>query len=121
MVHVTVQLKDIDAIYQPGDTIEGFVVLKTKSPIRVQAIELKTVGRAVTKWTEAHGRNTRLYNGRFYYIDFTMPLVELGETASEDDGGRRSTTEIAAGEYVYPFSFSLPMKIMPPTFKEAPH
>lgn len=56
MVQLIVRLKDPDAIYQPGDAIEGFVALKTKSPTRVQAIELRTVGRAVTKWSESCGR-----------------------------------------------------------------
>lgn len=67
--------------------------------------------------TPAARFSTRIYNGRFYYIDTKMPLVELGETAWEDDGSRRSTTEIAAGEYVYPFSFAFPIKIAAPTFK----
>lgn len=40
-----------------GDTIEGFVTLRTKSQVSVQAIDLKRVGRAVTRWSEAahHG------------------------------------------------------------------
>lgn len=53
MVQLTVRLKDPDAVYQPGDTVEGFVTLKTKSSIGVQAIELNIVGRAVTRWGEA--------------------------------------------------------------------
>ncbi|CCD64824.1 Arrestin C-terminal-like domain-containing protein [Caenorhabditis elegans] len=109
-----------DEVFHPGKPISGRVVLSTtKEKYKARAVNIKILGLAHTSWTDtervrkvnAEGKETYEtkivnYSANVNYLDYSLLLW-----ASSD-----GSNELAAGEYAWPFSYTLPINV-PPSFE----
>ncbi|XP_008299396.1 arrestin domain-containing protein 3-like [Stegastes partitus] len=93
-----------------GDTINGRIIVEASKETAVQALVFIAKGKARVSWHEHHGQ----HDHRFYWSDEKYYEVKqhiLRE--SRQDG----TEVIGKGRHVFPFSFTIPDRKMPSTFK----
>ncbi|CCD64823.1 Arrestin C-terminal-like domain-containing protein [Caenorhabditis elegans] len=107
-----------DEVFFPGQPISGRVVLTTKENYKARAVNIKILGLAHTSWKnyenacKFNGSSISIrprsihYSANVNYLDYTQLLWTC------EDG----KNELAAGEYVWPFSYTLPTSI-PPSFE----
>ncbi|CAI6347107.1 unnamed protein product [Macrosiphum euphorbiae] len=116
--NVQIIFDDPTAVFTPGQTITGRVLIVISSSVKIKNIKLKFRGEANVRWTETKSRtrtqtrnNNRgenhsvSYHAREEYFKNKFFLV-----------GAKGESQLEVGEYVYPFNFSLPHEL-PSTFK----
>ncbi|CCD62936.1 Arrestin C-terminal-like domain-containing protein [Caenorhabditis elegans] len=108
-----------DEVFLPGQPISGRVVLTTKKKLSARAVNIKIVGLAHTSWKNyenscklsfhrivSYRPHGVYYSANVKYLDYTQLLWTCGE----------GPKELNAGEYAWPFSYTLPLNI-PPSFE----
>ncbi|XP_029999421.1 arrestin domain-containing protein 3-like [Sphaeramia orbicularis] len=97
-------------IFTNGDTINGRIIVEVSKEIKVQSLVFIAKGRANVCWHEQHGQHVHVvYRSKENYYDVKQHI--LRET--RQDG----TEVIGRGRHVFPFSFKIPDRKMPSTFK----
>lgn len=99
MVAVRIEMKDPEAVYRQGDVIQGNVTLSLASSTKLQTVELKFIGEASTRWLQ----EKHLYSACVEYFRESRPLVSFD-----------SWSNMPAGNYEYPFTFTIPTTITNP-------
>ncbi|XP_039254091.2 arrestin domain-containing protein 17-like [Styela clava] len=95
------------AVYFPGNTISGQLVVQLSSPMEMKAIRIKFVGRAHVHWTERHstgsGKNRRTTTRHYSATEnlFQQAVNVHGE-------GINNQNTLPQGHHVFPFQFQLP-------------
>ncbi|GFR79259.1 arrestin domain-containing protein 3-like [Elysia marginata] len=92
------------AVYRPGDTIEGYVILDVEGEVRINAVNIFLAGKALTKWDSPRNSFESIHR-RETYVDVFKRLVR------EDVG------VLTAGRHRYTFSFKLPSQGLPSSFE----
>lgn len=99
-------------IFSNGDTIKGRIILEVSKQIQVQALLFRAQGRANVCWHEQYGQYAHVvYSSKEKYYNVSHHI--LRET--RQDG----TEVIGPGRHVFPFSFTIPDRKMPSTFKSS--
>lgn len=98
-----------DNVFARGDTITGRVILELSKETKLKNLSIKIKGKASVLWTEHYGprlhitywANEKYFSNQKCLLDDTNPAAKL----------------IAAGRHVFPFSFEIPSKELPSSFK----
>uniref|UniRef100_A0A4W6G802 Arrestin C-terminal-like domain-containing protein n=1 Tax=Lates calcarifer TaxID=8187 RepID=A0A4W6G802_LATCA len=96
-----------------GDTINGRIIIETSKEIRIQLLIFIAQGKARVCWSEHYGQ----YQHYVYWADEKYYDVKhhiLRETYSNSFTG---TGVIGKGRHVFPFSFKIPDRKLPSSFK----
>ncbi|CAD6199616.1 unnamed protein product [Caenorhabditis auriculariae] len=108
-----------EAVYIPGQTVSGRILLELEKPIKARKVTVSFDGKAYTHWTRSETNYDRDINGesrrRTRTIDYQASVDYLkGEKILWycEDG----TDQLPAGQYDYPFSFTLNASC-PPSFE----
>jgi len=97
--------------YFPGEIVNGNVFCDIKEPIECEAVVMKCKGKEKVYWQETRTRTDDEGHSHTYEVDFDakkdffVEKIVLSAVAQK----------IPVGQWVYPFSFQLPMGI-PPSF-----
>ncbi|XP_061585004.1 arrestin domain-containing protein 3-like [Cololabis saira] len=93
-----------------GDTINGRIILEVSKETRIESLVFMAEGKANVCWHEQHGQHHHhvYWSNEKYYSIKDHILRE-----SRQDG----TEVIGKGRHVFPFSFNIPDRKMPSTFK----
>ncbi|CAD5215180.1 unnamed protein product [Bursaphelenchus okinawaensis] len=107
-------LKRSEPVFFPGEVVDGYVLIKSREPIKAREIAIAISGKAKSTWTMweqySANRSTKSeavpYWAEIIYIDLVNTLWTPPPTSSV----------LPAGENKFPFSFLLPSNA-PPTFE----
>ena len=116
----TITLSDNKAVYFAGSSIEGKVVLELAEQKKVQGISITLSAKAYVHYTkrESEGSGSDRQSYTIYYADtqdiFNDVIIRLW-------GDGRTSQQIAAGKYEFPFKFQLPSDMVLPTSFESNH
>ena len=105
----------INAIYYPGETLIGKIYFRIRERIKLSSIKFRINGYARCNWTErddtpqATGVGNYAFTNSEQYLDYEK-IIFMKQT--EDD------LYLDFGEYIYPFSFDLPVNI-PASFEHS--
>ncbi|KAK7933707.1 hypothetical protein WMY93_004603 [Mugilogobius chulae] len=94
-------------VFSSGDFITGQVTLEVNKDTEVEALTVKLKGKAEVKWTERQGKRTVSYYSKEKYFTIKQFLIQEAH-------GKKLVSE---GSTVYPFTFQIPAKDLPPSFK----
>ncbi|XP_076132726.1 arrestin domain-containing protein 3 isoform X2 [Alosa pseudoharengus] len=97
-------------IFSNGDYISGRVTVEVSSQTRIQSLTLKAKGKAKVLWTEHYHETTVVYYDKEKYFSQEQYLLKEGQSS---DGALK----LGPGRHVYPFTFQIPNKNMPSSFK----
>ncbi|KAG7243964.1 hypothetical protein INR49_006122 [Caranx melampygus] len=93
-----------------GDTINGRIIVETSKETKVQSLTFVAKGKARVCWHEQYGQ----YQHRVYWAD--EKYYEVKNHILRE--ARRDGTEvIGKGRHVFPFSFTIPDRKLPSSFK----
>ncbi|KAJ0067496.1 hypothetical protein NL108_007971 [Boleophthalmus pectinirostris] len=99
-------------IFTNGDTIKGRIILEVSKEIKVQALIFRAQGQARVCWHEQYGQYVHVvYTSKDEYYRVEHHIF----TETTQDG----TEVIGPGRHVFPFSFKIPDRKMPSTFKSS--
>ncbi|XP_054905130.1 arrestin domain-containing protein 3-like [Poeciliopsis prolifica] len=103
------RVKDRD-IYSPGDILSGKVTVVTTKEIKVQSFLVRAKGKAKVTWYEQEGQNSVVRSNKKKYFYFEHIILQ--------DKNKGDGSEImGAGINVFPFSFEIPSRDMPSSYK----
>ncbi|XP_055080336.1 arrestin domain-containing protein 3-like [Periophthalmus magnuspinnatus] len=98
-------------LFTNGDTINGRIILEVSKEIKIQALVFIAQGEARVCWHEQYGQYvTMVYTSKDKYYSVEHNI--LRETRHDD-------ADIGPGRHVFPFSFKIPDRKMPSTFKSS--
>ncbi|KAM6930314.1 arrestin domain-containing protein 3-like [Xenentodon cancila] len=92
-----------------GDTINGRIILEVSKETRIQSLVFMAKGKAWVCWHEQHGETNHVYWADEKYYSIKHHILR----ESRQDG----TEVIGKGRHLFPFSFNIPNRKMPSTFK----
>uniref|UniRef100_A0A8C5N6D5 Arrestin domain-containing protein 3-like n=1 Tax=Gouania willdenowi TaxID=441366 RepID=A0A8C5N6D5_GOUWI len=101
-----------DNVFTNGDEIKGRIILETSKEMKIQALVFTAKGKARVVWHEHYGQNQhRVYwaNEKYYEVKHHI-LREARQDGSE---------VIRQGRHVFPFTFRIPHKRIPSSFKSS--
>ncbi|KAL2104040.1 hypothetical protein ACEWY4_000908 [Coilia grayii] len=106
---------DYDAInerntFSNGDYLSGRVSVYVSSSTRIQSLSIKAKGKAEVLWAENYDETTVTYHDKEKYFSEEKYLLKKGNSL---DGA----LDLGPGRHVYPFTFQIPHKDMPSSFK----
>ncbi|XP_067666559.1 arrestin domain-containing protein 3-like [Haliotis asinina] len=116
----TIALDNHQAVYSPGQCLQGLITLELEEEMEMKGIQLQLFGGARVKWSESCSKGvgmarrtvTKHYIAHDTY--FNDELVLFGKAAGE--AGDNVT--LSAGRYAYSFQYQLPPDI-PSSFEGA--
>ncbi|XP_071102899.1 arrestin domain-containing protein 3-like [Haliotis cracherodii] len=108
-----ITLNNPQGVYNPGQFLEGHVVLDLNKEMTMRAIRLHLYGGADVRWSENHtsgtGKNrknvTKIYSATETYINYELVLFGKAPHLEGDN------PTLPAGRYTYPFQYHLPVGI----------
>lgn len=97
--------------------------LEVAKDCQIESLSIKFKGKAEVLWTERHGKTTVTYHSKDKY--FSVKHYFIGGKAPEGDEQTLLPVQnlntysnvVAPGTHVYPFTFQIPFKDMPSSFK----
>ncbi|XP_054467722.1 arrestin domain-containing protein 3-like [Anoplopoma fimbria] len=93
-----------------GDTINGRIIVEVSKETRIQSLVFTAKGEARVRWTEHYGQNQyRVYWADEKYYDVKHQILR----EARQDG----TEVIGKGRHVFPFTFTIPDRKIPSSFK----
>ncbi|PWA19711.1 hypothetical protein CCH79_00006789 [Gambusia affinis] len=96
--------------YSPGDILSGKVTVVTTKEIKVQSFLVRAKGKAKVTWYEQEGQNSVVRSNKKKYFYFEHIILQ--------DKNKGDGSEImGAGINVFPFSFVIPSRDMPSSYK----
>ncbi|XP_066512563.1 arrestin domain-containing protein 3-like [Hoplias malabaricus] len=125
-------IKELTLTYRPvnerntftnGDLLQGRVILEVSKEVKIDCFYIKCKGDADVRWTEDNLNESKTYHSheryfklkQFFIRDPSKPakvkpndIITAGETYGN---------VVRPGRHVYSFSFQLPHRNMPPSFK----
>ncbi|EGT40904.1 CBN-ARRD-19 protein [Caenorhabditis brenneri] len=106
-------------VFFPGQPISGRVILITEEKYKARAVNIKFEGCAKTDWDDHESVRRVDAEGKAHYVQQRVNYsanVKYLESTALLWACRDGTNELAAGKYVWPFSYNLPANI-PPSFE----
>lgn len=106
---------DYDAINAPnifsnGDTINGRITVEVLRQVKIKSLTFTAKGKARVCWSEHYGQYTTIvYHAKEKYFKIEHAVLR----GALEDG----TEIIGPGKHVFPFTFKIPDREMPSTFK----
>ncbi|KAM9810917.1 arrestin domain-containing protein 3-like [Neosynchiropus ocellatus] len=99
-------------IFTNGDTINGRIIVEVSKETQVQRLTFIASGRAQVYWTRYYGQhNIRQYWAEEKYYEVKQNILrQLREDGSDI---------IGKGRHVFPFTFQIPDRKMPSSFKDS--
>ncbi|XP_014844605.1 PREDICTED: arrestin domain-containing protein 3-like [Poecilia mexicana] len=96
--------------YSPGDVLSGKVTVVTTKEIKVQTFLVRAKGKAKVTWYEQEGQNSIFRSNKKKYFYFEHIILQ--------DKNKGDGSEImGAGINVFPFSFVIPSRDMPSSYR----
>ncbi|XP_061673639.1 arrestin domain-containing protein 3-like [Syngnathoides biaculeatus] len=92
-------------IFTNGDTINGRIVVEVSKETSIQSLTFIGTGNAKVRWHEHYGKHHRFFWSDEKYYEIKQHILKAG------------TEFIAKGRHVFPFSFMVPNRKMPSSFK----
>ncbi|XP_070821107.1 arrestin domain-containing protein 3-like [Chaetodon trifascialis] len=93
-----------------GDTINGRIIVEVSKETKISSLIFRAQGKANVCWSEHHGQNQhRVYWSDEKYYDIKHHILR----EARQDG----TEVIGKGRHVFPFSFPIPDRKIPSSFK----
>ncbi|XP_030000071.1 arrestin domain-containing protein 3-like [Sphaeramia orbicularis] len=96
--------------FSPGDTLSGQVIVVTTKETKVQCFFVRAKGKAKVTWCEKDGQSTVVHTDKKKYFYFEHIILQ---DKNKGDGSEI----IGPGRNVFPFTFSIPNKDMPSSYK----
>ncbi|XP_015229915.1 PREDICTED: arrestin domain-containing protein 3-like [Cyprinodon variegatus] len=96
--------------YSPGDILSGKVTVVTSKEIKVQSFLVRAKGKAKVTWYEQEGQTSVAYCNKKKYFYFEHIILQ---DKKKGDGSEI----IGPGIKVFPFSFVIPSRDMPSSYK----
>lgn len=93
--------------FSEGDTITGQVTLVLLKQTSVQSLVVKVKGDADVRWTRKNGDHKRTYSAHRRYFKLKQFLIPADS----------KETPVPQGKHVYKFSFNIPPRSMPSSFR----
>lgn len=107
-----------------GDVVTGQVTLEVVKECQIESLYIKFKGKSEVLWTERHGQTTVVYHSKdkyfsmkHYFIRDVKQKAENEETFPLCQNLQNYSNVVAPGCHVYPFTFQVPLKEMPSSFK----
>uniref|UniRef100_A0A3Q3M4T6 Arrestin domain-containing protein 3-like n=1 Tax=Mastacembelus armatus TaxID=205130 RepID=A0A3Q3M4T6_9TELE len=94
-----------------GDTINGRIIVEVSKQTRIQSLVLIATGKARVCWQEQYGDNHHVYWADEKYYSVQHHILR----EARQDG----TEVIAKGRHIFPFSFKIPDRKLPSSFKSS--
>ncbi|CAL4137115.1 unnamed protein product, partial [Meganyctiphanes norvegica] len=107
MTVISVNFDNPSKIYQPGQTISGYVSVENKNTLSARSITVAAQGYCKVRWTEGSGTDTQTYSNKNKYYKLQSTVW----------GNGSSSSDLPTGNHTYTFNFVLPHNI--PASKEA--
>lgn len=95
-----------DNVFAAGDTITGRVTLELSKDTKIKTLSIKAKGKASVMWTEYYAPNV--------YVTFTAKEKYFSDKKHLLDD---TNLVIASGRHVFPFTFEIPYKELPSSFR----
>ncbi|KAM4579013.1 arrestin domain-containing protein 3-like [Fundulus diaphanus] len=96
--------------YSPGDVLSGKVTVVTSKEIKLQSFLVRAKGKAKVTWYEQEGQSSVVHSNKKKYFYFEHMILQ--------DKNKGDGSEImGAGTKVFPFSFVIPSRDMPSSYK----
>ncbi|XP_037536408.1 arrestin domain-containing protein 3-like [Nematolebias whitei] len=96
--------------YSPGDLLSGKVTVVTSKELKVQSFLVRAKGKAKVTWYEQDGQTPTVHSNKKKYFYFEHIILQ--------DKNKGDGSEILRpGSNVYPFSFKIPNRDMPSSYK----
>ncbi|CAJ1068492.1 arrestin domain-containing protein 3-like [Xyrichtys novacula] len=97
-------------IFTNGDTINGRIIVEVSKETKIQALIFIAKGKATVCWSEHYGQyHHHVYRSSEKYYEVTHHILR----EARQDG----TEIIGKGRHVFPFSYTIPDRKIPSTFK----
>ncbi|XP_071103882.1 arrestin domain-containing protein 3-like [Haliotis cracherodii] len=110
LIKFEVVFSPTQAIYYPGQTIQGHLTVELNDTMKMRGIRLRFQGKAEVEWTEGSGDNEEEYSEKEQYFKDDILLDGRGSDASG------AKLHLPAGRHTYPFTYQLP-KDIPSSFE----
>uniref|UniRef100_A0A096LZP8 Arrestin C-terminal-like domain-containing protein n=1 Tax=Poecilia formosa TaxID=48698 RepID=A0A096LZP8_POEFO len=94
--------------YSPGDVLSGKVTVVTTKEIKVQTFLVRAKGKTKVSWYEQEGQNSIFRSNKKKYFYFEHIILQDKNKGDEIMG---------AGINVFPFSFVIPSRDMPSSYR----
>ncbi|KAM9360650.1 uncharacterized protein ABDE67_001263 [Symphorus nematophorus] len=96
--------------FTSGDTVNGRIIVEVSKETKIQSLIFMAKGYAEVCWSEHYGQYVHIvYKSDEQYYDFKQHILR----EARQDG----TEVIGKGRHVFPFSFKIPDRTMPASFK----
>ncbi|XP_061623998.1 arrestin domain-containing protein 3-like isoform X1 [Phyllopteryx taeniolatus] len=107
ITHFSIDYDSINSqnIFTNGDTINGRIIVEVSKETSIQSLTFVGKGSAKVRWHERHGKHDRFYWSNEEYYEIKQHILKA------------DTAFIAKGRHVFPFSFMVPNRKMPSSFK----
>ncbi|KAM9810428.1 arrestin domain-containing protein 3-like [Neosynchiropus ocellatus] len=99
-------------IFTNGDTVNGRIIVEASKETKVQTLAFIASGKARVIWSEHYGQ----YNTRVYWADEKYYEVKHHILSQHWENG---SDFIGKGRHVFPFSFQIPDRKIPSSFKDS--
>ncbi|CAN9513318.1 unnamed protein product [Ophioblennius macclurei] len=94
--------------FSSGDDVSGQIALEVVKECEIETLSIKFKGKAEVLWSERHGQTTVVYHSKDKYFSAKHFIIQ---DKTQDN------SVVGPGYHVYPFSFKIPDKEMPSSFK----
>lgn len=85
-------------MFWAGETIEGFLSLKTSAPIKCRAIRLQLTGEGLCHWHTGSGDDRKDYHGRRSYVSHRLSVWgNFYSTETLDNAGKDAIFDADSG------------------------
>uniref|UniRef100_A0A672FDY6 Arrestin C-terminal-like domain-containing protein n=1 Tax=Salarias fasciatus TaxID=181472 RepID=A0A672FDY6_SALFA len=95
--------------FTSGDVVSGHVTLEVVKECEIESLSVKFKGKSEVLWSERHGQTTVVYHSKDKYFSIKHYFIQ--------DKQQKDSNVVPPGCHVYPFTFQVPLKEMPSSFK----
>ncbi|KAJ8285484.1 hypothetical protein GJAV_G00027320 [Gymnothorax javanicus] len=106
-----------------GDFISGRLILEIGKETKIDYLLIKAKGKAKALWTEHYGQVTVVYYDKEKYFTLENYIIQEKKGEGQDyqallsGSGETYSNILAPGIHEYPFTFQIPERNMPSSFK----
>ncbi|KAI6176911.1 Arrestin-C domain-containing protein [Aphelenchoides bicaudatus] len=115
MTDLYVELANPNAVYFPGNVVNGNVFIRLKEPMKARCVTASIMGKARTHWTCWEERSTTNRSTTSESVPYWSEIIYIDQHVCLWDSTAENK-KLPAGEHRFPFSFILPLNI-PPTYE----
>ncbi|KAL0979785.1 hypothetical protein UPYG_G00189640 [Umbra pygmaea] len=123
-ISVTYDGVELGRTFCCGDIISGRIILEVTKDCKIDCLSIKAKGKSEVCWTEHHNKTTVTYHSKDKFFSILQCIIQEQKGKGQDhetlltgQSGTMHCNVIAPGTHIYPFTFQIPLKVMPSSFK----